>query len=68
MLWRPALTQGWLFWIQVNLSCAQQTTALGALLRILQKHALLPTCVPDGDAGPVCVVEDISEVRNTSTY
>ena len=56
--------------VQVNLSCVQQVEALGALLCILQKHALLAGTVSDedGDGGrPVCVVESISEVRETIT-
>ena len=50
--------------VQVNLSSAQQVAALGALLCILQKHALLAASTVDGDAGPLCVVESISEVRD----
>ncbi len=50
--------------VQVNLSSTQQVAALGALVCILQKHALLapPSAVEGGD-GPLCVIENISEVR-----
>ena len=50
--------------VQVNLSSTQQVAALGALLCILQKHALLaPPSAVDGNEGPLCVIENISEVR-----
>ena len=49
--------------MQVNLSSTQQVSALGALVCILQKHALLAahSAVEGGD-GPLCVIESISEV------
>ena len=50
---------------QVNLSSTQQVAAMGALVCILQKHALLaPHGAVDGSDGPLCVIESISEVSD----
>ena len=51
--------------MQVNLSSTQQVAALGALVCILQKHALLaPPSAIDSTDGPLCIIENISEVMD----
>ncbi len=64
-LFRSGLRLKSSFAVQVNLSSTQQVAALGALVCILQKHALLaPHSAVEGGDGPLCVIENISEVTD----